>query len=77
MYESPYGEWVLVIEVDEFGHDQTDARWQEIRKDCEWCQSVLIRINPNGPQKMLTKRTMLGTRYGGPTVPPTRRPSME
>ena len=48
MYESPYGEWVLVIEVDEFGHDQPDARWQEIRKDCEWCQCVLIRINPNG-----------------------------
>ena len=49
---------MLVIEVDEFGHDQSDARWQEIRKDCGWCQCVLIRINPNGPRTMLTKRTM-------------------
>jgi hypothetical protein len=42
-----------------------DARWQEIREDCKWCQCVLIRINPNGPQTMLTKTMRSGNAVWG------------
>ena len=53
MYENPHGEWVLVIEVNDFGHDQPVSA-QEIRKDCEWRRCVLIRST----RTMLTKWTM-------------------